>query len=706
MTLDPFTAEVIRHRLGSITIDGAVALQRVSGSPLATEAFDMNTSIMSAAGEVAFVGPYLLTGPTSQGMIVRWILDRGEPIEPGDAFLTNDPYVGAAHQNCVTVTAPVHDGDRLIAWAGATLHVVDVGGPTAGQVGIGAQSIHDEAPPIPPLLIVRGGRVDPEAEATYIGRSRTPELNALDLRAKVAAVNAVAAGIGEVVARYGADAFSEVVETVIARGADHLKRRLREVPDGRVHRVAFVDHETGDGRIVPYAIDLVLEKTGDRLVLDFGGSSAQAPAIVNCTRSGLQSGVLVGLLTSLVWDAPWCPAAIERCVEIRSRPGTIVDAAWPAGTSMATMAAGFAATTATAGAVGDLLAQDAALADRAMAAWAGAVGSVDVFGSDATGVRFGTVLLDTMASGTGATAAADGIDTGGFLRSMGCVVANVEHTESLFPLLYLYRRQETDTGGPGRHRGGVGVSYAIVPHGVDRIEMVSPHFSGGIEPESAGLAGGYPGATNSARLTVRSGVRARLAAGWAIGGPDDVPSPGPVLPEVARFALEADDVLEIVTTGGGGFGDPIERDPGRVGADVLAGLVSPAEAARVYGVVTSRDGVVDEPGTLARRNVIRAERSGAATASAAARTTDLHDGWRLVARPDGPAIRCGRCGTEIALEDPSDPTATLPARTLPLREAGPHVGDGRDDSGFALRERRCPACARILEFERVQTGVP
>ena len=191
----------------------------------------MNTSIMSAGGEVAFVGPYLLTGPTSQGMIVRWILEHGdEPVEPGDAFLTNDPYVGAAHQNCVTVTAPIHDGDRLIAWAGATLHVVDVGGPTAGQVGIGAQSILDEAPPIAPLRIVRGGQVVPEAETAYIGRSRTPELNALDLRAKIAAINAVAAGIAELVTRYGAETFVEVVETVIASSAEHLKRRLAGAP--------------------------------------------------------------------------------------------------------------------------------------------------------------------------------------------------------------------------------------------------------------------------------------------------------------------------------------------------------------------------------------------------------------------------------------------------------------------------------------------
>src|SRR4029077_3623256 len=127
-TLDPFSYEVIRHRLGNIVLAGAPALEHVSGSPLATEAFDMNTSLMSAGGEVAFVGPYLLTGPMSQGMIARRIMaTAGEalaPIEPGDVFLCNDPYSGSVHQNCVTLVGPIHVEDRLVAWCGATLHVV------------------------------------------------------------------------------------------------------------------------------------------------------------------------------------------------------------------------------------------------------------------------------------------------------------------------------------------------------------------------------------------------------------------------------------------------------------------------------------------------------------------------------------------------------------------------------------------------------
>ncbi|MGH2406500.1 MAG: hydantoinase B/oxoprolinase family protein [Candidatus Limnocylindrales bacterium] len=709
MSLDAFTFEVLRHRLETITEEGALALQRVSGSPLATEAFDLNTSIMSASGEVAFVGPYLLTGPMGQGMIVRSIVadyadDPG--FQPGDMFICNDPYVGSVHQNCVTLVGPIHAQGRLVAWTGATLHVVDVGGPTAGQVGIGATSIFDEAPVIPPLRIVHGGRIARDVERAYLRRSRTPDLNALDLRAKIAALNAIAQGIETVIESHGVDTFVAVIDETIERATTHFRRRLAELPDGSTRQVAYLDRETAQNGTAFLAVELRVEKLGDRLLLDFEGSAPQAPAVVNCTRSGLMSGVLVGLLTTLVWDAPWCPAAIEHCIEVRSLPGTVVDAAWPAGCSMATMAAGFAATTATAIAIGGLLARDPELRDRAMAAWAGAVGSVDVFGVDAGGRGFGTVLLDTMASGTGASARFDGIDSGGFLRSMACVVANVEHTESLFPLLYLYRRQEPDTGGPGRRRGGVGASYAVMAHGVERIAMVSPHFSGSIEPESAGLVGGFPGATNAAIVVRASGARAAMASGRSIGGPEDVIGAGQALPGVARIALDADDILEVITTGGGGFGDPLEREAERVAGDVRARLVSATEAERAYGVVLSGEGEVDAGATEGRRARLRAARlAGAGTALPVTTPVALTapDGWHDLLVKGIRTLRCDRCRTEVVVRDPGEPLASLPMLTLPLGAAGPHTGEGRPDPGFELRQYCCPSCGRSVHVERARS---
>ena len=709
--LDPFSFEILRHRLWTINVEGALALQRVSGSPLATEAFDMNTSIMTAGGEVVFVGPYLLTGPMGQGLIVRRVLERfpgAAGIDPGDVFLCNDPYSGSAHQNCVTLVAPIHVEGALVAWTGATLHVVDVGGPTAGQVGIGARSIHDEAPATPPVRIVRRGEIVGQVESEYLARSRTPELNALDLRAKLAAVNTIAERVIALVRDHGRDAVEGVLTESIERATAQFRARLAELPEGIVHKTSFVDRDD-DGLVEHLAISLRLEKRGDRLVLDFRGSSPQAPAVVNCTRSGLLSGVLVGVLTTLVWDAPWCPAAIERSIEILSREGSVVDARWPAGCSMATMASGFAATTATAVAVGELLARSTTLGSRAMAAWAGAVGSVDVFGTDAEGRRFGTVLLDTMASGTGASGARDGIDSGGFLRSMAAVVANVEHTEGQFPILYLHRRQEPDTGGPGRRRGGVGVSYAITPHGVDRIETVSPHFSGTLEPESLGLVGGYPGALNAALLVGSAGVAARFAAGSIPTVPDELDRLPELLPAVAVVALEVDDVLLVRATGGGGFGDPIEREPDDVAHDVRAGLVGVAAAREVYGVAT--DGSTTDPDATAERRAAMRRGRMAATPHGAARavreTTDADAddrrpaGWALEPTARGTMARCLRCGHAEPVLDPDEPLAGF-AGTIQALDAAGRSTNGPATNGFGLLERTCPSCGRLLDVDRVR----
>jgi N-methylhydantoinase B len=603
--------EVLRHRLGQICLEGATALQRVSGSPLATEAFDMNTAILSVDGEVAFTGPYLLTGPVGQGLIVRQILsvDRPDPIEPGDVFLCNNPYAGAAHQNCVTLVAPVHMGERLIAWAGATLHVVDVGGPAVGQIGIGARSIHDEAPVFGPVKLVRAGRLDTEVEDAYLSGSRTPDLNALDLRAKLAAVHVIRSRLVEVAGSGGADAVSDAIRRTLDHSSERFRRRLRELPDGEASHESQLEHEV-DGETVGFAVRGVLRKEGDHLTADFSDSSPQADAVINCTRSGLVSGVLIGALTTLAWDTPWCPGALEPSITIVSEPGTVVDAEWPAGCSMATMAAGFAATTVTAVALGKLLAASPAHRSRAMAAWAGAVGSIDMFGTDGAGRPFGTVLLDSMAAGAGATASHDGVDCGGFLRSIGCVVANVEQYEARYPLLYLWRRQEPDTGGPGTRRGGHGVGFAVTPHGTPRIETVSPHFSGTTTPESAGLDGGHPGATNRVTLVRRSGVPEAFTKGRIPVGLEELDGMSLVLPGVTRFSMEEGDTLVVATSGGGGFGDPYDREPELVAEDVRLRLMSAAAAAAHYGVVVGDDGTVNRSATVHQRAAMRGSSEG------------------------------------------------------------------------------------------------
>ena len=308
-----------------------------------------------------------------------------------------------------------------------------------------------------------------------------------------------------------------------------------------------------------------------------------------------------------------------------------------------------------------------------MAGWAGAVGSVDVFGTDNVGRPFGTVLLDSMACGTGATALSDGIDCGGFLRSIGCVVANVEQYEARFPLLYLWRRREPDTGGAGRQRGGTGVGYAVTPRGVDLIDTVSPHFSGTLAPESAGLLGGYPGTVNRVVLRRAAGVAASYAAGRVPAEPPALAGEPELLPGVARMALNADDVLEVVTSGGGGWGDPIHREPLLVANDVRGGLVSDGQARGTFGVELNDSGEPDDTASAARREDIRRARAATVGATWRSQPTDHHH------------------------ESPTHATQPPPGGWPQVRTA---LGRDGPAAQFALEERYCPDCLALVSVER------
>jgi N-methylhydantoinase B len=380
-----------------------------------------------------------------------------------------------------------------------------------------------------------------------------------------------------------------------------------------------------------------MTKAGERLVFDFGDSSPQAPALINCAWSGLVSGLLIAVLTQLCWDIPWSPAGVMQPIEIRSKPGTIVHTTWPAGVAKATTAGSFILTSACCATLAKLLAASERHSDRAMAVWTGAVPTHESFGVDQRGEPYGVTLLDGPGGGAGARSTRDGVDTGGLIRTVSSRIANAETYEFRYPLLYLYRRQERDSGGAGKFRGGVGLSTVYTVHDVERIPGHVAHTTGCEEPESAGIYGGYPGSTNQFLIVRDSNVAALLAAGRVPGELDELDGRLEVQPALNSTSLQRGDVFRTTVSGGGGYGDPLERDPALVRRDVLHGLVSAEAASEQYGVVLAlrgaappgppnaggerdggpsdagevsggRDWVVDEAATRARREALRAAR--------------------------------------------------------------------------------------------------
>ncbi|MDP2937608.1 MAG: hydantoinase B/oxoprolinase family protein [Dehalococcoidia bacterium] len=698
--IDPITFEVLRHRLWAINDEAGATIRRISGSPVATEAYDFNTGLLTADGEMLLVGVYISAHASVQDLIVQHILQEygdNPGIGEDDMFLTGDPYVGALHQPDITCVAPVHWEGKLVAWCGCTVHQVDVGGPAPGSVTVGARSIYEEAPPIPPIKIVQGGTLRRDIEREYLRRSRTPELVGLDLRAQIAANNVAKARIRDLITRNGLETALGAMAQMIDYVEERFRERLRGLPDGVWRHVTFIEHDGIEDKVYPVRLEMT--KASDRITFDFRESAEQAPALINCCLGGLRGNIMANLLPFLCYDMPWTPAGLWRAVTLLSRPGTVVDAAWPAGVSIAPMGAGWAARACINACIGKMMAASPQYRDHAMAVWMGSYLAQNLGGTNQRQEPFATVIVDSMAGGTGARTYKDGIDSGGFLSSLACVIANVETNEHFFPMLYLYRRQTPDSGGPGRFRGGVGGERAFVPYDTPR-PLDSTLFSfGGEAPASAGISGGYPGGTCYMAIKRNSNLWEVFRRGKVAASLEDLEGDLDALPAMARTRLGPNDVTLCAFPGGGGFGDPIDRDPQLVLADVLNGLVSREWAERIYGVVLSGEGTSIST-SLEATNKRREELCRIRSPGTNPRQTP-RGGGHPFDEPlflDQGNVFCRRCGYSLG---PASQNFKLRARLTerPLTAAGPAINRHGPSPRFVLREFACPGCGTMLEVE-------
>ena len=611
--LDPITFEILSSRLSAINDEAATTMRLVSGSPVANEAYDMNVGLMDAAGDCFAIGMYITIHALSLSSTVRWIKQEydGEPgIEPGDIFMSNDPYVGACHQMDVVVVAPIFADGDLVGWTGSTVHQIDLGGPVEGQVQVGATSVWGEQPLFPPVKIVEAGELREDVERGYLRRTRLPHLVGLDLKAMIAGCNVAAERVQELVGRYGRPTVLAAIEGINAATAARFRARLRELPNGTWTHRGYIEYDS------IYPVIVSMTKQDDRLTFDFSQTADQAPAVVNCTRPACVGATIAAVLPYLCYDMPWSPAGLQSAVEVITREGSIVHAAWPAGVSKATTTGSFMATISSSVCLAKMLAASEPHREQFMATWMGGLYVEDVFGVDQRGDFFGATILDAMAGGSGARARADGLDAGGFLDSPSSIIANVEDYEYSYPVLYLYRRIQPDTGGAGRFRGGNTLSMMYVCHDVDVIPTKIMHAIGTLQPGSTGIAGGYPSCTNQFVIKRNTNVRQLLGRGYVPSELDEIDGDLEVYPDsIVKTSQSAADVYRCIAMGGGGYLDPLDRDPGRVLADVVSGVVTPAHGAERYGVIVT-DGAerVDAAATEARRREIRAERRATSSA--------------------------------------------------------------------------------------------
>jgi N-methylhydantoinase B len=702
---DPITFEVLRHRLWQINDEQGRTIINVSGSPVASEGNDFNVAVADADGELIAVGPYIVMHVTALTLVIRNTMQLlGEDnIVEGDMYLINDPWMGAAHQNDICIVQPVFWQGRRIAWTASVIHHVDVGGPAPGSWNFAARTTFEEAPRYKALRVVRDGVVQPEVIATVMTNSRLPDLIELDLRAQIAAANVARERLVALIQRYGIATVTDVIEDMLDYAQSLFRRKLLELPDGEWYSEDHIDHDGHEERT--YTVRCHLRKTGDRLLFDFRGTSKQAPGLINTPYAGAISGANCAVFPLLCENIPW-NSGVLRQVDIEVEPGTVHDATFPAPVGYGVVHASWTTLNVSALALGKMLASSGRHHRDAMAGWAGSTFVYNIFARDRRGNQIATMLLSSDLQGCGARAFGDGYDVGGKLNAPRGKVTNIESAENEFPLLYLYRRRLIDSGGAGTWRGGVSAEVAFIAHEADNISLTA-NTVGVNHSSSMGLCGGYPGGNSTVALMRDSGLAAAWACNCAPQQLSELDGKIEMLPAKQIINLRPGDVFLAAPHGGGGFGDPLEREPRRVADDVREKLVSRVAARDVYGVVVDEDGRLRTEETAHQRSAIRRARRQTSIAPplpvfVCEPLPVEPPNSRLAAfLVDGEVIYCASCRCGICRMG-SPVKDHLLFKRGPLGDGGPGLARrwGGDSPTVELWEYFCPHCAALCDVEQ------
>lgn len=718
--VSPAVFEIIRHRLWAITEEMGETLKRMSGSYAVTESNDFDFSVCDELGDQVQVGLYNTGLVGAMDLAVYWTLEHRSDnpgIEPGDMFLCNDPWVGGGlHQNDAAVLCPIFHEGELFGWTTAICHQLDVGGAAPGSWSPSSPDVFSEGVPTPPVKIVRQGILQEDVADVWVRRSRLPQMVGLDLRAKVASNLTATKLIGGLIDRYGADVVKAVMKGMMDDAESRLRTKLRGLPDGTWSAVGYQEQSTeGDRGVHP--ITLSMTKQDDRLIFDFTGTAAQQ-GMINCAYPGLRGGIVFTLLPLLAGDIPWAAGGLLRCIDIRSEEGTLNNAMFPAAVGKGPLGPGWVTGNLVAECLGKLLDSRPETRRDVQSVCAGTYDGCGISGMDERGdyaVPFMSGIFDSMASGFGAQVEQDGVDTGGFVLIPQGRAPDVEMSELVAPLLYLWRREEIDSGGPGRMRGGMSGSICLAAHGT--ATPMGLMFTGGGKAvsQNVGLSGGHPGNTQIDLILRGSAARGLIEQGRVPGALDELGGEREVVQCEGSATLNPTDVFYMHWQAGGGYGDPLLRDPAAVVRDIAALSVSERAAWEVYGVVAP-GGELDEAATEARRAELRRERvrrSGgdpdALTEASAGSLADSRvDDNVVVVRRDGAAlVACGRCGRELGSEE--DYAESLLRYEGPPGDGGPQIWNEPGvyvDSAVVFRQLCCPGCATAIQSGVVPVDHP
>src|SRR5262245_32523306 len=501
----------------------------------------------------------------------------GDDIHPGDIFLHNEPYTGGTHLNDVAMIYPLFAPDgEMFVFPVVRAHWGDVGGMSPGSLSGRAPEIFQEGVRIPPIRIVDRGQPNDAALELIFSNMRGPRERRGDFQAMLGTCRKAAERIEELTARYGAATIRDAVAELMDRAEGRMRRAIRGLRPGEYVYEAHL--EAGTERLEPLTVRAKVTVAGDTIAVDLAGTSPQTLGPTNVGPAMAPTGAFT-IIKSFLDPGSDVNSGAFRPLTVITPPGTIVNANPPAPCG-GMVEVKYCVESAVMGALAQAL-------DGKIAGDLKGGGNHCYVGGPhpTTGETF--IFYEYPAGGTGGHDGGDGNNTvRTWTESDMTTLQPIEAVEQLYPVRIERTALREDSGGPGRWRGGLGLTREV------RIQASGTQLS--VLAEKAvlppfGVCGGGAGATN--RFWVRRNSQPVR--------PSSLPG------KVSGFPLERGDVLLMESSGGGGFGDPLERDPARVAADVSEGYVTPAAALATYGVVLS-DGAPDPAATAARRAELRA----------------------------------------------------------------------------------------------------
>jgi N-methylhydantoinase B len=551
--LDAITAEVLAAAFSGIVQEQQESLFRTGFSTVIRETQDASCALLDARGRVVaqhvVLGLHMGAFPACiEGLLA---VHPAETLRPGDAFVVNHPYHGGSpHAPDMAVLTPVFLGSELAAFAAAMAHKPDIGGPVPGSCLGSARETYNEGLHLPPVRYATADGVSTDLERIIAANSRTPELVLGDLRGQLGACRLGERRLAELAAKYGLPTILAAFEHIPRLAEARVRAALATWPDGEAEAERFLDD---DGVEVgkPVRIHVRVVKRGDRIRFDFRGSADQARGPANVRPPLVRAACGFCLLTLIDRYLP-VNDGLLRVVEADFREGSICNPRFPApvNTYNPTMHA-----------IADALfeALSALVPTRKTADGCG-TRSIIVGHRPRDGRA--VVQYELFGGGSGGRLGQDGVSGTTVNHSNGKIAA-VEIVESEYPVRVERFELIPDSGGAGQWRGGLGFVREYTNLGGEaRFSIRSTKHL--IPPR--GMAGGRDGRGGHCVVQPDTSEARELPTRYS-----DYP-----LPDGARFRLE--------TPGGGGYGDPRQRDPGAVLEDVLDGYVSPAAAREVYGV--------------------------------------------------------------------------------------------------------------------------